>query len=72
VKPPSPFASRIYDALKTHVPAGRVITYGALARLAGFPGAERAGVIIKNTFLSNSDNASVSLRKELLKIFRAN
>lgn len=26
----------------------------------------RAGVIIKNTFLSNSDNASVSLRRELL------
>jgi len=27
----------------------------------------RAGVIIKNTFLSNVDNASVSLRKELLE-----
>ena len=27
----------------------------------------RAGVVIKNTFLSNSDNASVSLRKELLE-----
>ncbi len=27
----------------------------------------RAGVIIKNTFLSNTDNASVSLRKELLQ-----
>ncbi|MEO7298369.1 MAG: N-6 DNA methylase [Verrucomicrobiota bacterium] len=26
----------------------------------------RAGVVIKNTFLSNSDNASVSLRKKLL------
>jgi type I restriction enzyme M protein len=26
----------------------------------------RAGVIIKNTFLSNTDNASISLRKELL------
>ena len=26
----------------------------------------RAGVVIKNTFLSNTDNASVSLRKELL------
>jgi len=26
----------------------------------------RAGVVIKNTFLSNSDNASVSLRRELL------
>jgi len=26
----------------------------------------RAGIVIKNTFLSNSDNASVSLRKELL------
>ena len=27
----------------------------------------RAGVVIKNTFLSNIDNASVSLRKELLE-----
>ena len=27
----------------------------------------RAGVIIKNTFLSNTDNASISLRKELLR-----
>src|SRR3989344_6759274 len=27
----------------------------------------RAGVVIKNTFLSNSDNASVSLRKYLLE-----
>ncbi|MBL7647513.1 MAG: N-6 DNA methylase [Candidatus Hydrogenedentes bacterium] len=27
----------------------------------------RAGVVIKNTFLSNTDNASVSLRKELLQ-----
>ena len=27
----------------------------------------RAGVVIKNTFLSNSDNASVSLRKLLLE-----
>lgn len=27
----------------------------------------RAGIVIKNTFLSNSDNASVSLRKHLLE-----
>jgi len=27
----------------------------------------RAGIVIKNTFLSNGDNASVSLRRELLK-----
>ena len=27
----------------------------------------RAGVVIKNTFLSNTDNASISLRKELLQ-----
>ena len=27
----------------------------------------QAGIVIKNTFLSNSDNASVSLRKELLE-----
>ena len=27
----------------------------------------RAGVVIKNTFLSNTDNASVSLRKQLLE-----
>src|SRR5262249_40031027 len=28
----------------------------------------RAGVVIKNTFLSNSDNASISLRKMLLEL----
>ena len=27
----------------------------------------RAGIVIKNTFLSNTDNASVSLRKQLLE-----
>ena len=27
----------------------------------------RAGIVIKNTFLSNTDNASISLRRELLK-----
>jgi type I restriction enzyme M protein len=27
----------------------------------------RAGVVIKNTFLSNTDNASISLRKQLLE-----
>ena len=27
----------------------------------------RAGIVIKNTFLSNSDNAAISLRKELLE-----
>src|SRR5437588_642794 len=27
----------------------------------------RGGVVIKNTFLSNTDNASVSLRKQLLE-----
>ena len=27
----------------------------------------RAGVVIKNTFLSNSDNASIALRKQLLE-----
>ena len=27
----------------------------------------RAGIVIKNTFLSNSDNASIALRKELLE-----
>lgn len=27
----------------------------------------RAGIVIKNTFLSNTDNASISLRKELLR-----
>ncbi len=30
-------------------------------------GGGRAGVVIKNTFLSNTDNASISLRKELLE-----
>jgi type I restriction enzyme M protein len=30
-------------------------------------GGGRAGIIIKNTFLSNTDNASVSLRKKLLE-----
>jgi len=27
----------------------------------------RAGVVIKNTFLSNTDNASISLRRHLLE-----
>ena len=27
----------------------------------------RAGIVIKNTFLSNTDNASISLRKQLLE-----
>ena len=27
----------------------------------------RAGIVIKNTFLSNTDNASIALRKELLQ-----
>jgi type I restriction enzyme M protein len=27
----------------------------------------RAGIVIQNTFLSNTDNASVSLRKDLLE-----
>ena len=27
----------------------------------------RAGVVIKNTFLSNTDNASINLRKQLLE-----
>ena len=28
----------------------------------------RGGIVIKNTFLSNTDNASVSLRKQLLEV----
>ena len=27
----------------------------------------KAGIVIKNTFLSNTDNASVAIRKELLE-----
>ena len=29
----------------------------------------KAGIVIKNTFLSNSDNAAISLRKELKPSF---
>jgi len=37
----TPFARRVLSLLK-RVPAGRVVTYGALAALAGRPGAARA------------------------------
>lgn len=37
----TPFARRVYAILR-RVPAGRVVTYGDLARLAGRPGAARA------------------------------
>jgi type I restriction enzyme M protein len=36
-------------------------------RAGGPNGPGRAAIVIKNTFLSNSDNASVALRKELLE-----
>lgn len=35
--------------------------------LANPPFGGKAGVVIKNTFLSNTDNASISLRKQLLE-----
>jgi O-6-methylguanine DNA methyltransferase len=38
---PTPFARRVL-ALVGRVPAGRVVTYGDLAQLAGRPGAARA------------------------------
>jgi O-6-methylguanine DNA methyltransferase len=40
-RPPSVFSRRVL-ALLRRVPAGRVVTYGDLARLAGKPGAARA------------------------------
>ncbi|MBW2452522.1 MAG: methylated-DNA--[protein]-cysteine S-methyltransferase [Deltaproteobacteria bacterium] len=45
------FARRVYSAL-ANVPYGQVITYGALARLAGSPGAARAvgTIMAKNPF----------------------
>jgi O-6-methylguanine DNA methyltransferase len=39
--PPTVFARRVL-ALVGRIPAGRVVTYGDLARLAGRPGAARA------------------------------
>jgi methylated-DNA-protein-cysteine methyltransferase-like protein len=39
-RPPSDFNQRVY-ALARRVPAGRVITYGAIARLLGQPGKAR-------------------------------
>lgn len=46
------FQSLCYQTLKTHVPAGRVITYGALAKLIGHPKAHRAvgSAMNKNPF----------------------
>ncbi|MBT3355823.1 MGMT family protein [bacterium] len=47
----SDFEKRVYLAL-LKVPKGQVVTYGALAKLAGFPGAARAvgSAMNKNPF----------------------
>ncbi|BFM21198.1 MGMT family protein [Gilvimarinus japonicus] len=46
-KPPDPFYTALYTVL-ARVPAGRVITYGQLAALAGRPGAARwAGRLLR-------------------------
>lgn len=46
------FQNLCYQTLKAHVPAGRVITYGALAKLISHPKAHRAvgSAMHKNPF----------------------
>lgn len=46
----SPFAQRVHETLLKFVPAGRTISYGQLALLAGRPGAARAvgSIMAKN------------------------
>ncbi len=44
--PPTPFAQRVYAALQ-QVPAGRVTTYGALARAAGAGSARAVGQALR-------------------------
>ncbi|MFA5927900.1 MAG: MGMT family protein [Candidatus Margulisiibacteriota bacterium] len=36
------FAEKVYNTLRNSVPKGKVVTYGQLAIMAGFPGAARA------------------------------
>ncbi len=38
----TPFVRKVYETLRREVKAGQTITYGDLARKAGFPGAARA------------------------------
>ncbi|MHC5068523.1 MAG: methylated-DNA--[protein]-cysteine S-methyltransferase [Planctomycetota bacterium] len=45
----TPFARSVLDALAAQVPAGRVISYGALAAMVGRPGAARAvGTVLRS------------------------
>ncbi|MES2214345.1 MAG: MGMT family protein [Patescibacteria group bacterium] len=49
------FAERVYE-VTSHVPRGKVATYGQIARLAGSPGAARAvGLCMRN----NTDTKKV-------------
>lgn len=50
------FADRVYEAVKK-IPSGRVSTYGAIAILAGSPGASRA---VGNALHVNPDPFNVS------------
>ena len=68
----SPFAAKIYTTLQAHVPAGTVITYGALAKLAGYPQAARAvgNVLHRNPFAPEVPcHRVVNARGELAKNF---
>ena len=48
----TPFARRVMEALRRRVPAGRVVTYGRLAELAGCPGGARAvGQVMRRNML---------------------
>ena len=45
-RPPTPFEQRVYDELVT-IPAGRVISYGALARRLGVNSSQAIGQALK-------------------------
>lgn len=51
---PADFRSRVL-ALLARIPAGRVMTYGQLALLAGNPGAARQAGYVLNTLAGGSD-----------------
>lgn len=48
------FTARVHDAVRS-VPSGRVASYGAIAELAGHPGAARAAGAVLRTLPDGSD-----------------
>lgn len=51
----SPFYQKVYEVVK-QIPAGKVLTYQDVARLAGSPGASRA---VGSAMKSNPDKATI-------------